>query len=580
MIPGGHDIIDQIIQRAVLLALPLYRLQVVKWIKELKRLDQESDLKNLARINPKLESLYYQAIITAYLVGNGVAQKEIALQEGEARDAKLLRFAEPSDLEVITDVMSKFPAAEKAFSIKNSVDYEAYKTIKGYAKSLAFSLARVEGMAAVDAVKKSLDESFKDGQTFREWRKGVNKVFEAAGWTPLSPWHLENVFRTNLMSVYSAGKYEFCQTADNVVAYEYSTVGDERVRSSHAAMDGKVYDKDNPIWNTWMPPNGYQCRCTVIPITKAYAEANGLKFNKNVPKGAVVDPDFSGLPTLANYNKQLLGAAGVQVAKPVAAKLKAKTIDVEKIAQKGNALLDKEIANGKTSKGTRPDYAAQAKYLQDKYGINERSAKQILGEWGMTSCDENIDMVGLQKYIAEKFNLRGGYNPVVRGGFDKVNMQAADKMVADAIYANTQEKLKSLGIEYVKVYRGMQIPISEALKYDGFKEIWETGLKDEFVKSAQSKWYRLPKKYTFEAEMPMQPLSSFSTEALTAESFAGKSENFHQLVSVTMEVNVPIKDIFSYGGNGLGTIAEREAVVLSSKLNGKFTLSEDIIGRQ
>ena len=570
MIPGGHDIIDQIIRKAALYAIPLYRLQVVKWIKELKRLDRESELKNLTRISPKLESLYYQAIITAYLVGNGVAQKEIAFQEGKVREAKLLKFAEPDNLKIITDILSKFPAAEKAFMMKNAIDYEAYKKITGYAKSLAFSLARVEGQSAIDLVKKSLDDSFKDGQTFREWRKGVNVAFETAGWTPLSPWHMENVFRTNLMSVYSAGKYEFCQDADNVVGYEYSTVGDNRVRSAHSAMDGKVYAKDDPIWNTWMPPNGYQCRCTVIPITKAYAEANGIKFAKKLPKGAIADPDFAGLPTLANYNKALQG-------KPIAQapKSKAKPINVEKIAKKGNEMMDKEIAKGKLNQKNNPDYAAQAKYLKEQYGVSEKIAKEMLDKWGLTSCDENITMIRLQRYVVEKFGLKGGYDPAINYG--TLHMQAGDKLVADAIYANTQAKLKGMGVEYVKVVRGMEIPLDEALKHSDFKRVWESGLKKEFMASA-SQGSSLSAKYTFKAEMPMQPLSSFTTEIVTAERFAGNSSRKRRTVGVVMEVNVPVKDIFSYGGNGLGTIHEREIVICANKLSGKFTLAEEITG--
>lgn len=45
---------------------------------------------------------------------------------------------------------------------------------------------------------------------------------------------------------------------------EYVTAGDQLVRPSHAAMDGKVYPVDDPIWDTWFPPNGYLCRCTTV----------------------------------------------------------------------------------------------------------------------------------------------------------------------------------------------------------------------------------------------------------------------------------------------------------------------------
>lgn len=47
--------------------------------------------------------------------------------------------------------------------------------------------------------------------------------------------------------------------------YEYQTMGDDLVRASHSVLDGKVFDilkgGDKAIW----PPNGYGCRCEMIP---------------------------------------------------------------------------------------------------------------------------------------------------------------------------------------------------------------------------------------------------------------------------------------------------------------------------
>lgn len=46
---------------------------------------------------------------------------------------------------------------------------------------------------------------------------------------------------------------------------QYSTVGDSHVRPSHAALDKYTAPKNAAFWVTNYPPNGWNCRCTVIP---------------------------------------------------------------------------------------------------------------------------------------------------------------------------------------------------------------------------------------------------------------------------------------------------------------------------
>lgn len=46
---------------------------------------------------------------------------------------------------------------------------------------------------------------------------------------------------------------------------EYSTVGDSHVRASHKLLDKYTAPKSDPFWKTNYPPNGWNCRCSVIP---------------------------------------------------------------------------------------------------------------------------------------------------------------------------------------------------------------------------------------------------------------------------------------------------------------------------
>ncbi len=50
--------------------------------------------------------------------------------------------------------------------------------------------------------------------------------------------------------------------------WQYQTVGDGRVRAEHAALDGATFRFNDEIWNTIYPPNGWNCRCIVVPRRK------------------------------------------------------------------------------------------------------------------------------------------------------------------------------------------------------------------------------------------------------------------------------------------------------------------------
>lgn len=51
-----------------------------------------------------------------------------------------------------------------------------------------------------------------------------------------------------------------------VTEYEWQTAQDERVRPSHKANNGKIFQWDNPPKETGNPGNDVNCRCVAIPI--------------------------------------------------------------------------------------------------------------------------------------------------------------------------------------------------------------------------------------------------------------------------------------------------------------------------
>src|SRR5690606_21010943 len=55
--------------------------------------------------------------------------------------------------------------------------------------------------------------------------------------------------------------------AEDYPYWQYITAGDARVRDAHRVLHKKVFKHDDPVWNTIYPPNGWNCRCYVKPLS-------------------------------------------------------------------------------------------------------------------------------------------------------------------------------------------------------------------------------------------------------------------------------------------------------------------------
>lgn len=151
------------------------------------------------------------------------------------------------------------------------------------AKTEAFTIAGTENIALIAQVKEVAQRSLVEGITPYEFRKEVTALFETAGIMPTNPWHLETVFRTNVNNAYNAARWQ--QTFESpteavelfVPFMQYSTTGAANVCEICEPYNGRIYRRDDPIWNTMYPPNHYNCECIVAPVSTIEAEAEGLK---------------------------------------------------------------------------------------------------------------------------------------------------------------------------------------------------------------------------------------------------------------------------------------------------------------
>lgn len=65
-----------------------------------------------------------------------------------------------------------------------------------------------------------------------------------------------------------AAKWEQFQAAGDEYNLQYRTAGDDHVRPEHAALNGTTLPPSDPFWDAYMPPNSWNCRCTVVQVRK------------------------------------------------------------------------------------------------------------------------------------------------------------------------------------------------------------------------------------------------------------------------------------------------------------------------
>lgn len=120
----------------------------------------------------------------------------------------------------------------------------------------------------------------------------LRDAFDALGVTSRNPYQIESIFRTQSQIAYQAGRWKADQDPDIqeiLWGYEYATVEDVRVRPEHVALQGTILPKDNDFWTVFWPPNGWSCRCQVLPVF----EKTRIK---NPPKNIQPDEGFSFNP--------------------------------------------------------------------------------------------------------------------------------------------------------------------------------------------------------------------------------------------------------------------------------------------
>ena len=181
-------------------------------------------------------------------------------------------------------------AAQEFWASKVKLSPGEFRRLSQEARVKAFAISGAAKGQELSTVFDALGAAIDRGTTFADFRKGCAAIFERRGW---GRWRSETIFRTNIQTAYSVGRYrEMMETVRTRPYWQYSAVNDSRTRPAHAALNGKVFRADHPFWDTWYPPNGFNCRCGVVSLSAGEVRRRGLTVEMHDPTGDLVEtPD-------------------------------------------------------------------------------------------------------------------------------------------------------------------------------------------------------------------------------------------------------------------------------------------------
>ncbi len=164
-----------------------------------------------------------------------------------------------------------------------------YRELWAEAHARAFTVAKAARLDVLKDIRGVVDKALAEGQTLASFKKELTPLLKKKGWWGKvqdeatgktvqlgSPHRLATIYRTNLQTAYQAGRYKAQIEDENRPYLQYVAVMDQKTRPAHAALNGKVFRADDPIWDSLYPPNDWGCRCRVRALSESALKKKGL----------------------------------------------------------------------------------------------------------------------------------------------------------------------------------------------------------------------------------------------------------------------------------------------------------------
>ena len=156
--------------------------------------------------------------------------------------------------------------------------------VEAHAGVLDSGFSRVEMSETMRRRLTRSDYVFSGIKTFHELREAFPSLLDGNGKRKPFEQFLNDVRKIDetYNSNYLRAEYNFVQASAEMAArweqfaedgdrynLQYRTAADGKVRPAHAALHGVTLPITDPFWEEYYPPNGWNCRCTVVQVRKS-----------------------------------------------------------------------------------------------------------------------------------------------------------------------------------------------------------------------------------------------------------------------------------------------------------------------
>jgi len=216
-------------------------------------------------IKLKLENLACKQEVT---IPSGIINNHLkALYDGVLKDGTIDKKLWEQTYKEIYSSFEKSYGKSLANVDFNSPDWE-------YLQNLKYNTAVFSAFKQNDEIKNASALLFNEDGTPASWKQFYTRAMEVSD-TYNKRW-LQTEYNQAHSTAKQARKWrDYETTADLYPNLIYIAVMDGRTRPDHAKLHGTILPINDPFWNTYSPPNGWGCRCTVRPTDKKATSSPG-----------------------------------------------------------------------------------------------------------------------------------------------------------------------------------------------------------------------------------------------------------------------------------------------------------------
>lgn len=334
----------------------------------------------------------------------------------------------------------------------------SYKDVWNEEHAAAFTVAKAMQLDILSDIKTAVEKAIENGTTFEQFKKDLKPTLMQKGWwgrremtDPLtgetvdaqlgSDRRLRTIYQTNLRSAYQKGQYDRTMASDAHPYLMYRIGASVRHREQHLKWANLILPKDDPLWNSIFPPNGYGCQCYTVAVTQARKERyerNGVPaYNPDTHQTVRMPAQtVAPKPNYKNYFNERKGT-------------------LERIPQGITPGF-----NWNQGKADRVFSSAQA--LAKKFAVNMNDSNS---EFLKSIAGDRIFRANFQGFVDKSFNgTHKGHEITAAGFLDNAVVQWLRKNVGIDVRTNTVIGLESRLIKGIKATRhGIQKTDAETL---------------------------------------------------------------------------------------------------------------------